>query len=125
MKAAIFEYAKACSVAQACSLLAEHGSDAKLLAGAGGEQSLPVRRGDHVRGQAEVGVQQFRRVVCGGVQPEQAAAAGAEVTLGRVRPEAGGDSLFVQLFKQASGASIQISQECRALVGEDHREAWI
>jgi CO/xanthine dehydrogenase FAD-binding subunit len=40
MKAAIFEYAKACSVAQACSLLAEHGSDAKLLAG--GQSLVPM-----------------------------------------------------------------------------------
>jgi len=40
MKAAIFEYAKADSIAQACSLLAEHGVDAKLLAG--GQSLVPM-----------------------------------------------------------------------------------
>lgn len=40
MKAAIFEYARADSIAQACSLLAEHGADAKLLAG--GQSLVPM-----------------------------------------------------------------------------------
>ena len=40
MKAAIFEYARAESIAQACSLLAEHGADAKLLAG--GQSLVPM-----------------------------------------------------------------------------------
>jgi CO/xanthine dehydrogenase FAD-binding subunit len=40
MKAAIFEYAKADSVAQACSLLAEYGADAKLIAG--GQSLVPM-----------------------------------------------------------------------------------
>ena len=40
MKAAIFEYARADSIAQACSLLAEHGVDAKLLAG--GQSLVPM-----------------------------------------------------------------------------------
>jgi CO/xanthine dehydrogenase FAD-binding subunit len=40
MKAAIFEYARADSVAQACSLLAEYGADAKLIAG--GQSLVPM-----------------------------------------------------------------------------------
>lgn len=40
MKAAIFEYARADSIAHACSLLAEHGADAKLLAG--GQSLVPM-----------------------------------------------------------------------------------
>ncbi len=40
MKAAIFEYARADSIAQACSLLTEHGADAKLLAG--GQSLVPM-----------------------------------------------------------------------------------
>jgi CO/xanthine dehydrogenase FAD-binding subunit len=40
MKAAIFEYARAGSVEQACSLLAQYGADAKLLAG--GQSLVPM-----------------------------------------------------------------------------------
>lgn len=40
MKAAAFEYTKADSIAHACSLLAEHGVDAKLLAG--GQSLVPM-----------------------------------------------------------------------------------
>lgn len=40
MKAAAFEYAKAGSLAEACSLLAEHGVDAKILAG--GQSLVPM-----------------------------------------------------------------------------------
>lgn len=40
MKSAIFEYAKADSIAQACCMLAEHGVDAKLLAG--GQSLVPM-----------------------------------------------------------------------------------
>jgi hypothetical protein len=40
MKAAAFEYERARTVAQACALLARHGTDAKLLAG--GQSLVPM-----------------------------------------------------------------------------------
>ena len=40
MKAAPFEYARPATLAEACSLLAEHGSDAKLIAG--GQSLVPM-----------------------------------------------------------------------------------
>ena len=40
MKAAAFEYARAASLAEACALLAEHGPDAKLIAG--GQSLVPM-----------------------------------------------------------------------------------
>ena len=40
MKAAPFEYARAASLAEACALLAEHGADAKLIAG--GQSLVPM-----------------------------------------------------------------------------------
>ena len=40
MQAAPFEYTRAASLAQACALLAEHGADAKLIAG--GQSLVPM-----------------------------------------------------------------------------------